>query len=126
MKFAKLGAGAYVVWGLLHIAAAVDEFTVGSGLEPGLVKGKINQGAWDLLFFALFAIVVAIRFNWKNDSLGYWLNLIVVSAADIGFIIFVLLPGYVDVFPGILGPIFWILGLVFSTLGIRSRINLSS
>jgi len=123
MKFAKLGAGAYVIWGLLHIIAAIDEFTVGSGLEPGLVKGKINQGAWDLLFFALFAIVVAVRFNWKNDSLGYWLNLIVVSAADIGFIIFVLLPGYVDVFPGILGPIFWVLGLVFSTLGRREVAN---
>jgi len=123
MKFAKLGAGSYVIWGLLHIVAAIDEFTVGSGLESGLVKGKINQGAWDLLFFALFAIVVAVRFNWKNDSLGYWLNLIVVSAADVGFIIFVLLPGYVDVFPGILGPIFWILGLVFSTLGYRAAAN---
>jgi len=121
MKSAKLGAGAYVIWGLLHMVAALDEFTVGSGLEPGLVKGKINQGAWDLLFFALFAIAVAIRYNWRNESLGYWLNLIVVSAADSGFIIFVLLPGYVDVFPGILGPIFWILGLVFSTLGFRSR-----
>jgi len=121
MSFAKLGAGSYVIWGLLHIVAAVDEFTVGRGLEPGLVKGKINQGAWDLLFFALFAIVVAIRYNWKNESLGYWLNLIVVSAADIGFIIFVLLPGYVDIFPGILGPIFWILGLVFSTLGYRAK-----
>jgi len=121
MSFAKLGAGSYVIWGLLHIVAAVDEFTVGRGLEPGLVKGKINQGAWDLLFFALFAIVVAIRYNWNNESLGYWLNLIVVSAADIGFIIFVLLPGYVDIFPGILGPIFWILGLVFSTLGYRAK-----
>jgi hypothetical protein len=121
MSIAKLGAGSYVIWGLLHIVAAIDEFMVGSGLEPGLIKGKINQGAWDLLFFALFAIVIAVRYNWKNDTLGYWLNLIVVSAADIGFIIFVLLPGYVDMFPGILGPVFWILGAVFSTLGFRSR-----
>ena len=121
MKLARIGAVSYVIWGLLHIVAAIDEFTVGNGLEPGLVKGKINQGAWDLLFFAVFAIVVAVKFNWKNDSLGYWLNLIVISAADIGFIIFVLLPGYVDVFPGILGPVFWILGAVFSTLGFRTQ-----
>jgi hypothetical protein len=121
MTFAKIGAGSYVIWGLLHIGAALDEFRLGSGLEPGLVQGKINQGAWDLLFFALFAIVVAVRYNWKNDTLGYWLNLIVVSAADIGFIIFVLLPGHVALFPGILGPIFWILGAVFSTLGIRTK-----
>ena len=85
------------------------------------MQGKINQGAWDLMFFALFAIVVAIRYNWKNESLGYWLNLIVVSAADIGFIIFVLLPGHVSLFPGILGPVFWIVGAVFSTLGFKSQ-----
>ena len=121
MSFAKLGSVSYIIWGLLHIAASFDEFMVGKGLEPGLVKGKINQGAWDLLFFALFAIVIAIRFNWRNESLGYWLNLIVVSAADIGFIIFVLLPGYVDFFPGILGPVFWIGGAIFTTLGIRAQ-----
>lgn len=121
MNYAKMGAASYVIWGLLHITASIDEFTLAKGLEPGLVHGKINQGAWDLLFFALFAIVVAIRYNWRNDSLGYWLNLIVVSAADIGFIIFVLIPGYVTVFPSILGPVFWILGAVFSTLGIRTQ-----
>jgi hypothetical protein len=121
MKLAKGGAISYVIWGLLHIGASLDEFRLGSTLEPGLVQGKINQGAWDLLFFALFAIVIAVKYNWKNDTLGYWLNLIVVSAADIGFIIFVLLPGHVALFPGILGPIFWILGAVFSTLGIRTK-----
>jgi hypothetical protein len=123
MTFAKIGATSYIIWGLLHIGAALDEFRLGSTLEPGLVQGKINQGAWDLLFFALFAIVVAVKYNWKNDSLGYWLNLIVVSAADIGFIIFVLLPGHVALFPGILGPVFWIGGAVFSTLGIRTKIT---
>jgi hypothetical protein len=121
MKLAKVGAISYIIWSLLHIGASLDEFRLGSTLEPGLVQGKINQGAWDLLFFALFAIVIAVKFNWKNDSLGYWLNLIVVSTADIGFIIFVLLPGHIAVFPGILGPIFWILGAVFSTLGIRTK-----
>jgi len=123
MNPAKIGAGSYVLWGVLHIGAALDEFRLGSTLDFGLVQGKINQGAWDLMFFALFAIVVAVKYNWKNDSLGYWLNLIVVSAADIGFIIFVLMPGHVDLFPGVLGPVFWILGAVFSTLGLKAGKN---
>jgi len=121
MKFAKIGAVLYVIWGLLHIFAAIDEFSVGATHEKGLVQGKINQGAWDLLFFALFAIVVAVKYNWNNDSLGYWLNLIVVSAADIGFLIFVFFPGHVAFFPGILGPVFWISGAIFTTLGIRTK-----
>jgi len=121
MNFAKIGSASYIIWGLLHLKAAYDEFVLGTSLNPGLVQGKINQGAWDLLFFAVFGIVVAVKYNWKNDSLGYWLNLIVISAADIGFVIFVLLPGHVAFFPGILGPVFWITGAIFSTLGIRTK-----
>ena len=121
MTFARLGAVSYIIWGLLHILAAFQETTLAGSIEPGLVQAKLNQGAWDLLFFALFAIGVAIKYNWRNDLLGYWLNLIVVSAADIGFVVFVLLPGHVALFPGILGPIFWVAGLLFTTLGIASR-----
>ncbi len=117
MRFAKVGAFFYVVWGLLHIKAALDEFALGASLEAGLVQGKINQGAWDLLVFALAAIAIAVLLNWKNSSTGYWANLLLVSAADIGFIIFVLLPGHIDLFPGVLGPVFWFAALISSTLG---------
>jgi len=120
MKFAKIGAVFYIIWGLLHIIAAFQGFQLGASLEPGLVRGKINQGAWDLLFVSLAGISIAVIYIWKNNTLGYWLNLLLVSIADIGFIVFVLLPGYIDIFPGILGPIFWILAVIFSTLGIRT------
>lgn len=121
MRAAKIGAVFYILWGLVHLKAAADEFALGASLQRGLVQGKINQGAWDLLFFALLAIVVAIRWNWRNEPLGYWINLVAISAADLGFIILVLLPGYVNIFPGILGPAFWLCGAVFSTVGYRSR-----
>ncbi|NOR35467.1 MAG: hypothetical protein GQ577_01855, partial [Woeseiaceae bacterium] len=58
--FAKLGAVTYVLWGLLHIQAARLVYMLGQTLEPGMVQGRIYQGAWNLLFFALFGIVVAI------------------------------------------------------------------
>jgi hypothetical protein len=125
--FAKLGAVTYVLWGLLHIQAARLVYMLGQTLEPGMVQGRIYQGAWNLLFFALFGIVVAILLNWKNSRLGYWLNLVVVSAADIGFIVAILVPGYVPLIPGGIGPLLWILALVFSTLGIlkASRVQVS-
>ena len=121
MRYARIGAVCYIIWGLLHLDAAYEQFTLATIVQPGLVQGKLNQGAWDLLFFAAFAIVVAVTYNWKNSTRGYWANLVVVSAADLGFIIFVLTPGDVAVFPGILGPVFWLGGLLFTTLGIRSR-----
>jgi len=116
--FAKLGAVTYVLWGLLHIQAARFVYVLGQSLEPGIIQGRIYQDAWNLLFFALFGIVVAVTLNWKNSRLGYWLNLVVVSAGDIGFIITIIVPGYIPLVPGGLGPLLWVAALAFSTLGI--------
>jgi hypothetical protein len=102
----------------MHIQAARFVFMLGQTLEPGMVQGRIYQDAWNLLFFALFGVVVAVTLNWRNSRLGYWLNLVVVSAGDIGFIITILVPGYIPLLPGGIGPLLWIVALVFSTLGI--------
>lgn len=119
-SYANLGAVAYVLWGLLHLQAARMVYMLGQNLEAGIVQGRIYQDAWNLLFFALFGIAVAVSFNWKNSHLGYWLNLVVVSAADIGFIIAVLIPGYVPMIPGILGPLIWLVAILLSTIGIST------
>jgi hypothetical protein len=118
--FAKLGSVTYVLWGILHIEAARRVFALSQTLDAGMVQGRIFQDAWNLLFFAIFGLVVAIFLNWKNSRLGYWLNLVVVSAGDIGYIIFVLVPGYVQFMPGAIGPILWVLAVLFSTVGIMS------
>ena len=119
--FAKLGAITYVLWGLLHLQAARLVYMLGGSLMPGMVQGRIYQDAFNLLFFALFGIAVAVTLNWKNSRLGFWLNLVVVSAADIGFIVYLLMPGYVPLVPGALGPLLWVLALIFSTLGILKK-----
>ena len=115
---ARIGAILYLIWGLLHIIAAKKVYQLGQTLESGMVQGRIIQNAWNLLFFAVFAIAVAIFMNWKNNKTGYWLNLVVVSAADVGFVLAILVPGYLPIIPGIIGPTVWILALAFSTLGI--------
>lgn len=110
--FARLGAIVYVLWGLLRIKAAQMMAVLGQAMDPGALRGRIFQHAWNLLFFAVFAIVVAVWMNWNNSRLGYWLKLVVISAGDIGFIIFVLVPGHAPMMPGALGPILWLLALV--------------
>jgi len=116
----RIGAVMYFIWGLLHLKAAYSVYQLGTSLEARMVQGRIFQDAWNLLFFALVGITVAVVYNWHNSRLGYWINLITVSVTDIGFIAFVMVPGYLPVFPGIMGPVFWVLGAVFSTIGLNS------
>jgi len=118
IMFARAGAIAYVLWGLLHLKAAQMQYAMAQSLDAGAIQGRLLQNAWNLLFFAAFAVVIAVAMNWKNSKLGYKLNLYVISAADIGFIVFVLMPGYVPMMPGALGPILWIIALVLSTAGV--------
>ena len=119
----KIGAVMYIIWGLLHIKAASLVYKLGQGLEPGMVQGRIFQDAGFLLFFAIVAIVVAIKMNWHNSKSGYWINLIAVSATDIVFITFVLVPGYVPLWPVLAGPLFWALSAIFSTVGIVKKVR---
>ena len=111
----QIGAVFYVLWGLLHLFAALQVYKLGMKLEPGMVRGRIYQSAWNLAYFAVFVTVVAVVYNWKNDPLGYWLNLVTTSVTDIGFIYFILVPGYLPLRPGILGPVLWVLAIIFST-----------
>ena len=111
---ARLGAAAYFIWGLLHLQAAFKVFELGVAVQPGMVQGRLFQSAWNLGFFAVVSIVVAILGNWRNSRLGFWLNLVTVSVTDIGFIIFVLAPGYLPLGIGILGPIFWGIGVTLT------------
>ncbi|MFQ5659834.1 MAG: hypothetical protein ACE5GZ_05365 [Gammaproteobacteria bacterium] len=113
----KIGGALYVVWGLLHVMAAYKVYALSSAVPDAAHAARIAQAGWNLGLIALFAIAIGAKFNWRNDRLGYWLNLYVVSLTDIGFIWLVLLPGYFPLGPGLVGPALWLLAVFFSTLG---------
>lgn len=117
----RIGAVLYFIWGLLHLNAARMVFALGETLGPGIVQGRLYQSAWNLAVFAAISIVVAIWLNWRNSRLGYWINLTAVSATDLGFIAFLLVPGYVPWVPGGLGPLLWVAGVFFATIGLRKE-----
>ena len=118
MDFAKLayraGAVFYVLWGLLHLYAAWISFNAGAGIDDPFAVSKLQQNGWNLGAISFACIAIAVLLNWRNSRLGYWLNLIMVSVTDIGFIVLVLLPG---VSQDILGPILWLLAVVLTSIG---------
>lgn len=113
-----IGAIFYLAWGGLHLLAAYQVRRLGLGMSEGMVRGRLFQSAWNLAFLAIMVSVVAVALNWQNSTIGYWLNLAVASVTDIGFIIFILRPGYAPLWPGSLGPALWLLATLFSTLGL--------
>lgn len=115
LLMARLGAASYVVWSFLHFQAAWSTYVLGTGMTSGMPAGRVIQDAWNLMWFAIISLIGAVAFNWRNDPRGWWINLVTVSVADLGFILFVLIPGYVPVWPGVAGPIFWILGLCLTS-----------
>lgn len=115
--FARIGAIFYVFWGLLHFSAAFNVFHLGLSVPPTAIRGRLFQDAAYLVSFATVAIVLAITLNWRNSHLGCWLNGLIVGVADVPFIVFVLAPGYMALWPGALGPILWIAAMIFTVLG---------
>ena len=120
-KLSVVGPICYALWGCLHLQAAYAVYHVGVALEPGMVQGRVFQDALNLLFFGVTAIAVALTLNIRNSAWGYWINLGILALADTGLIIFVLVPGYMPLWPGLAGPILWVLGLAFSTLAYLRR-----
>jgi hypothetical protein len=110
------GAACYAVWGLLHLNAAYSVYSLGTTMSPGMAQGRVFQDAWNLLFFGLTAIGVALTLNIRNSKWGYWINLGVLGLADTGLIFFVLVPGFMPLWPGLAGPILWVAGFVLTTL----------
>ncbi|MDX1524252.1 MAG: hypothetical protein R3264_21660, partial [Anaerolineae bacterium] len=44
-------------------------------IDGGVPGAVLWYYAWLILWSGVFSLVIAIRFNWHNSQLGYWLNL---------------------------------------------------
>ncbi|MFC4336100.1 hypothetical protein [Salininema proteolyticum] len=109
----------YCVWGVLHLG--LGAVMAASGLDP---RGELE--AESLMFFLCAivfgaqAIAVGLVLNRRNDLFGYWLNLVVLGAIDIAFLLVLVRPGHVDLAGGLSGPVVWAAAAVLSTIALRN------
>jgi hypothetical protein len=112
----KAAAILWVVWGLVHalagiltlvqepsagfaaIADAVDPLALATAYHPA-VEGVLNQHAWNLLWFGVVTIAGAV-FVWRGNPTAIWVTGMVGGLADLGYLVFLDLPGFVRFFPG--------------------------
>ncbi len=115
--YAKTGAVFYILWGLLHLYVAYDEFGFAKHVESITVRARLDQLASYIGVAAVAVIVIAVVSNWRNRTLGYWLNLAIVSVLDVIYIAFVVVPTDMPPLEAWPGPILWIIATVASTIG---------
>ena len=48
---------------------------------------------------------------------GCWMNGTLIAFADIPFVLFVLVPGLISWWPGLAGPLLWLVAFVFTSIG---------
>ena len=118
--YARLGALCYIAWGVFHVKVAWDIAKLGLA-QSGITQGRLYQLAAYMLTISLFVIVVALWRNWKNDKMGFWLNMCVAGWADAIWVCVVVIPGYVDAVRGLVPPAVFVLGLIFTTCAIRRK-----
>jgi hypothetical protein len=111
----RIGAVFYVLWGIFHLVAANSVYALAEQ-STGMVRARLLQDAFYLLFFAMAGILMAAILNWRNDKQGYWMNGTLIAFADIPFVLFVLMPGLVSWWPGLAGPLLWLAAFVFTTV----------
>ncbi|MEM7270254.1 MAG: hypothetical protein AAF401_13530 [Pseudomonadota bacterium] len=112
----KVAAVLWVIWGLVHCLAGVIVLSsdpsggfaaVADAVDPaalagdyhGAVGGLLNQHGWNLLWFGVVTLVGAV-YIWKTNMTAIWVTGMVGGLADIGYLVFVDLPGYVNFMPG--------------------------
>ncbi len=110
-----VGAIFYLLWAALHVQAAYGVLHLGDSTAASMIQGRLYQDAWTLFFAAGAIAVISVIIVWRNWTLGYWLNLGIAGVTDVGFIVFILVPRYAPLWPGLQGPLAWVIGLAFST-----------
>lgn len=116
MIYAKIGAISYALWSILHIVVGVNRLAERIEAEAlAEAVGRLAQGHWTLIWVGIFGLIVS-WWNWKNDRAAYWVALFVISAEDIGFLLFPVWQGGIEFPVAAIGPGLWLIGLFFTTL----------
>lgn len=126
MIFAKIGASSYALWALLHICLGLTRLLEQASLaELGEASGRLAQGHWTLLYVGFFVLVLSY-YNWRNSTRAYWVSAFIVSAEDVGFLMFPVLYGGLPLPASVIGPSLWLVGIVFTSLAYVGRHDNSS
>ena len=84
--------------GFAAIADAIEPAALQAEYHPA-VGGVLNQHGWNLGWFGIATILGGILV-WRQNMTAIWVTGMIGGLADLGYLLFVDFPGYVNFFPG--------------------------
>lgn len=112
----KIAAVLWVIWGAVHLFAGIIVMTSDAtgGVQaiadavspetlamdyPAAMGGVLNQHGWNLGWFGVATMIGAL-FIWQGNLTAIWVTGMVGGLADLGYLLFLDFPGYVNFVPG--------------------------
>ncbi len=107
----------WVVWGLVHLLAGVMTMTletaaavagIADAVDPAVLSelsyhpaagAVIKQHGWNLAWIGVTTVAGGV-FIWRGSQTAIWLSALVGGMADLGYFMFLDLPGHVNFVPG--------------------------
>ena len=112
----KAASVLWVIWGLVHILAgiivipadasagfaaiadAVPSDNLVADYHPA-VNGILDQHGWNLFWGGLATVIGAV-FIWRRNLTAIWVTGMIGGLLDVGYLVFVDIPGFVHFVPG--------------------------
>lgn len=131
----KLGAGSFILWGLLHLAGGLailsanlsnpgEGFSVYQNVSDNydpLSSSILNYFAFLLLCIGGAVAFIGIRWNLRNSQTGLAINTAITTLVEIGLIFFLLLPGFVNVVEASFGLSLFLLAVIFGGIACNTE-----
>jgi len=115
-RLLKVTGALWIVWGAVHVLAGL--MTMLQDPSSGLaaiadavaadllvhnyhpaVGGVLNQHGWNLLWIGVTTLVGGVMV-WRANRTAIWLTCMIGGLADLGYFLFLDLPGHVNFVPG--------------------------
>jgi hypothetical protein len=136
----RFGAVVFLLWGVVHalggatfiyvtsqqgsaaalgmMASALGEVSAGTGTD---VEALLLYHFFNIAWLGLVAIAISLTLNWKNSVTGFWINVAIVAFADLGLLVFMLLPGLMQWKDGAIGLVLGVAAIALSWLAVPGR-----
>lgn len=124
-RWMRLTTVALLLWGLLHVVGGASLMVAAASDPPAALRslgsaamagdlpadpGRVTQAVigfhgLNLLWAGLAVTILSLVWTWRRYPRGVPTSLFIAAAADIGLIVYLLIPGLMNVYEGVWGPL---------------------